>query len=145
MGGISRRQFTWATLAAVGASVLGEPGSAAERAKVKLPAVRWGKYEIARVLDGHNPQKGTAHFSSELSDQMREWFDDGHVHGRQLLRRCGQLGINTCQMGGANARRASGYLLRQYSHFRPRMKSFPSLVAGEAMVWSSRWFSVSRS
>ena len=102
MSGINRRQFTSATLAAVGASVLGESGSAAERAKVKLPAVRWGKYEITRVLVGHNPQKGTSHFSQEMSDQMRQWFDDGHVHGRQLLRRCGQLGINTCQMGGEN-------------------------------------------
>ena len=40
MSGINRRQFTSPTLAAVGASVLGEPGSAAQRAKLKLPAVR---------------------------------------------------------------------------------------------------------
>jgi hypothetical protein len=102
MDRINRRQFTSATLASVGASVLGQSVLAAESPAAKLPTVRWGRYEITRLLVGHNPLKGTSHFSKELSEEMRRWFDDGHVHGRQLLRRCEQLGINTCQMGDPN-------------------------------------------
>jgi hypothetical protein len=102
MGGINRRQFTSTTLATVGASVFGQSLSAGGQPQVKLPTVRWGKHEITRVLVGHNPLKGTSHFSDALSKEMREWFDDGHVHGRGLLRRCQELGINTCQMGGDN-------------------------------------------
>lgn len=102
MSGINRRQFTSATLATVGASVLGQSASAEEQPKTKLPTVRWGEYEISRVLLGHNPMKGTSHFTAELSDEMRQWFNDGNVHGRQLLARCEELGINTCQMGGTN-------------------------------------------
>jgi hypothetical protein len=101
MDRINRRQFTSATLA-VGASVLGQSVSAAESPAAKLPTVRWGRYEITRLLVGHNPLKGTSHYSKELSEEMRRWFEDGHVHGRQLLRRCEQLGINTCQMGDPN-------------------------------------------
>jgi hypothetical protein len=102
MDRINRRQFTSATLASVGASVLGQSVLAAESPAAKLPTVRWGRYEITRLLVGHNPLKGTSHYSKELSEEMRRWFDDGHVHGRQLLRRCEQLGINTCQMGDPN-------------------------------------------
>jgi hypothetical protein len=102
MGRINRRQFTSAALATVGATVLGQSTSAAQAPQAKLPTVRWGKYEITRVLVGHNPLKGTSHFSRELDAEMSEWFDDGHVHGRELLRRCEQQGINTCQMGGTN-------------------------------------------
>jgi hypothetical protein len=102
MDRINRRQFTSATLASVGASVLGQSVLAAESPAAKLPTVRWGRYEITRLLVGHNPLKGTSHYSKELSEEMRRWFEDGHVHGRQLLRRCEQLGINTCQMGDPN-------------------------------------------
>ena len=102
MSGINRRQVTSASLATVGASVLGQSTSAEERPRAKLPTVRWGKYEISRALVGHNPMKATSHFTKEMSEEMREWFNDGDVHGRQLLRRCEQLGINTCQVGGTN-------------------------------------------
>ena len=102
MGRIDRRQFTSTTLATVGVSVLGQSLSAEEQPQAKLPTVRWGKHEITRVLVGHNPLKATSHFSRELDTEMRDYFNDGHVHGRQLLRRCQQLGINTCQMGATN-------------------------------------------
>jgi hypothetical protein len=102
MSGVNRREFTSATLAALGASFLGPSASAEEPHQATLPTVRWGKHEISRVLVGHNPLKGTSHYSSQLSAEMRDFFSDGHAHGRQLLRRCQQLGINTCQMGGTN-------------------------------------------
>ncbi len=99
MSEIDRRQFTSATLATLGASVIGPSATAAEPSPATLPTVRWGKYEISRVLFGHNPLKGVSHFSAELSGEMREFFDDENVHGRELLRRCRQCGINTCQIG----------------------------------------------
>ena len=44
---------------------------AAERKQPLLPTVRWGKYDITRVLVGHNPIKGTSHFTPELSQEMQ--------------------------------------------------------------------------
>jgi len=97
---ITRRQFTSASLAAVGATVLGRAAAAGEERAPGLPTVRWGGHEVSRVLVGHNPIKGTSHFSAELSREMRDFFGDDHVHARQLLKRCEQCGINACQMGG---------------------------------------------
>jgi len=103
MSAINRRQFATNTLAALGATILA-PGIAkaapAERQQATLPVVRWGRYDITRVLVGHNPVKGTSHFSPELSKEMAQWFADGHpLHGRELLQRSEKLGINTCQVG----------------------------------------------
>jgi hypothetical protein len=100
MGEISRREFTGATLAALGASMLPQAASGEETAPVTLPTVRWGKHQITRVLVGHNPIKGQSHYSAELNREMREWFSVDRGRGLQLLRRAEQLGINTCQMGG---------------------------------------------
>ena len=102
MSRITRRQFTATTLATFGAAMLPTAAPAEPQPKGKLPTVRWGKYEISRLLVGHNPIKGTSHFSKELDGEMKEFFADDNVHGRQLLRRCQEEGINTCQMGAAN-------------------------------------------
>jgi hypothetical protein len=102
MSNISRRRFTGATLAAVGASMLPHAASGEARARATLPTVRWGKHQITRVLVGHNPIKGQSHYSTELSREMREWFSGDNERGLQLIRRAEQLGINTCQMGGRN-------------------------------------------
>lgn len=99
MGEISRRQFNSVALVTLGASVLGRGAAGGEKPHEKLPTVRWGKYEISRVLVGHNPIKGQSHFSRDLDREMKEYFDDEN-HGRELLRRAQELGINTCQMGG---------------------------------------------
>jgi hypothetical protein len=103
MTAISRREFTAKTVAALGAAMF-VPGaaaaSAAENGPGPLPTVQWGKYKITRVLVGHNPVKGTSHFTPELSREMKEHFADGHPrHGHELLRRAEQMGINTCQVG----------------------------------------------
>lgn len=101
MNSLHRREFAQQTLAALGAAALGPTpaGAAAVPMSESLPTVRWGRHELSRVLVGHNPLKGQSHFSSELNREMRDWFSDAE-HGLQLLRRCEQLGINTCQMGG---------------------------------------------
>jgi hypothetical protein len=51
------------------------------------------------LLVGHNPIKGTSHFSKDLDQEMREYFAGKDVPGLAMLRRCEELGINTCQMG----------------------------------------------
>lgn len=100
MSRISRREFGGATLAAFGTAA-GLPSVSAEEAgPAKLPMVRWGGHKISRLLVGHNPIKGQSHFSNELSRQMRQWFEADPARIRQLLRRCEELGVNTCQMGG---------------------------------------------
>ena len=99
MDQMNRREFAGASLAAMGAAALAGQGKAEETTGARLPTVRWGKHEIARVLVGHNPIKGGSHFSSELNRDMREWFSD-REHGLELLRRCEQCGINAAQMGG---------------------------------------------
>jgi hypothetical protein len=99
MSQINRREFAGASLAAMGAAALAGQGNAEETGGAKLPTVRWGRHEIARVLVGHNPIKGVSHFSSELNRDMREWFAH-REHGLEVLRRCEQCGINAAQMGG---------------------------------------------
>jgi hypothetical protein len=130
MPSITRREFTAAGLAALGATMLPGDLSAAEAAAPasapqKLPTVRWGKHEITRLLVGHNPIKGTSHFSKELDGEMKEYFTDQNVHGRQMLRRCEEVGINTCQMGAP----AMEALLR--SHY----------AAGGKMQWIATFYS----
>ena len=99
MSEITRRQFHTATLATLGAAAFGGPASAGEEPKTKIPTVLWGKYDISRVLVGHNPVKGQSHFSKELDKEMHDYFAGENVHGRQMLQRCEEFGINTCQMG----------------------------------------------
>lgn len=94
---LSRREFTASTLAGVSAALWSEPAAATEPL-AGLPTVRWGKYEISRLLVGHNTIKGQSHFSRELGSEMRDYFRDP-AHARDLLRRCQEIGINTCQMG----------------------------------------------
>jgi len=102
MSRITRRQFTATTLATFGAAMLPGATTAEPQPKAKLPTVRWGKYDISRLLLGQNPIKGISHFSPELSKEMREFFASDPRRGPELLHRCEQLGINTCQMGAVN-------------------------------------------
>ena len=99
MRGINRREFAGATLAALETAAVVESTRAEEPRPAGLPTVRWGEYDISRVLVGHNPIKGQSHLSSELSREMRRWFAADPRRGRRLLARCEELGINTCQMG----------------------------------------------
>lgn len=98
---ITRRAFTAQALAGLGTAVLTAGAAGQTQPPPKLPTVRWGKYEISRLLVGHNPIKGVSHFSRDLDRQMREYFQD-HSHGKSLLRRSQDVGINTCQMGAAD-------------------------------------------
>ncbi len=106
MSEINRREFAGAAVAALGSTVLSGAAAAERNTAATLPTVRWGGHDITRLLVGHNPIKGQSHFSPELSREMKQWFagDPGRAVG--LLRRCEQLGMNTCQMGGENIEEA---------------------------------------
>jgi hypothetical protein len=96
---IHRREFLSSSLAAVGAAAVCGSLPAAEAVAGQLPTVRWGKYDISRLLVGHNPLKGQSYTSAALDAEMRAWFDPQQGHDVELLVRCQQLGINTCQLG----------------------------------------------
>lgn len=64
-----------------------------------LPCVDWNGRKITRLILGHNPFKGTSHFSQELSEEMKEWFDSASGNDLGVLRRAEECGINTCQFG----------------------------------------------
>lgn len=100
MSRISRRKFTAAALATLSTTAMSSSVAEEEGAKKKLPTVRWGNHEISKLLVGHNPLKGVSHFTAELSREMRDWFDADPRRGVDLLQRCEDMGINTCQMGG---------------------------------------------
>ena len=100
MDPINRREFAGATLAALGAAAMSCASAPAGQTQPGLPTVRWGRHGISRLLVGHNPIKGVSHFTPELSREMRTWFAGDPARARELLRRCEQLGINTCQIGG---------------------------------------------
>ncbi|MHC4400294.1 MAG: hypothetical protein ACYTG0_11520 [Planctomycetota bacterium] len=98
MSDVTRREFTGATLAALGSMLpRTAPGHTAPRAK--LPTVRLGNHQITRLLVGHNPIKGVSHYTADLSREMRAYFAEDRSRGLELLRRSQRLGINTCQMG----------------------------------------------
>jgi hypothetical protein len=118
----NRREFTQAALATLGTAAWCPCTPTAETPAAELPTVRWGTHDISRVLVGHNPLKGQSHFSGTLNREMQDWFSDPQ-RGLELLRRCEQLRINTCQMGGLpmetllQAHRAAGGRLQWIATF----------------------------
>lgn len=96
---MDRRHFLSSTLAVCAATRLSHGLVAETDQQPLLPTVRWGKYEITRLLVGHNPIKGVSHFSGQLDQEMRQWFAADPQRTVALLRRCQQAGINACQIG----------------------------------------------
>ena len=99
---INRREFVSSSLAALGTAAVCGSVQGKEPAGQKLPAVKWGNCQISRLLVGHNPLKGQSYSSGELDKEMREWFKPDAGHDVELLVRCQQVGINTCQLGAAS-------------------------------------------
>ncbi|MGE5571055.1 MAG: twin-arginine translocation signal domain-containing protein [Rhodospirillales bacterium] len=101
----TRRSFLQTT-AALGAGLSGAPSwsSAQDRrgarnpivaipdSEIKVPKVKFGKYELSRFMIGSNPFNGTAHFNRTLDGVMREWYRSGKVV--EVMRRCEGFGIN---------------------------------------------------
>jgi len=88
----SRRSFL--QLAAVGA-LAPAAGRAAEPAAT-LPTVKFGKFEITRLIIGSNPLYGYSHFNQTLDQLMREWYTQDRK--MEVLHACERHGINTWQL-----------------------------------------------
>ena len=95
----TRREFLGSSAALIGAAIIARGAGGADEKPPKLPTVKWGKHEISRLLVGHNPQKGQSYTSGALDKEMKEWFKPETGHDVELLKRCQEVGINTCQMG----------------------------------------------
>lgn len=63
-----------------------------------LPKVRFGENEISRLIIGGNPFSGNSHVSSELSEEMEDYFTTEKI--KNTLLRCEECGINTMQLRG---------------------------------------------
>lgn len=64
----------------------------------ELPTIPFGKYQISRIMIGHNPLCGNSHFSDEMSRDMREYFTEEQVVS--VFHRCQAAGMNTIQARG---------------------------------------------
>jgi len=64
------------------------PGS-----EVQVPKMKFGKYEVSRLICGCNPFYGFAHFNQTLGSVMREYYTQERV--REVLHQCNRFGINT--------------------------------------------------
>jgi len=94
----SRRQFLKSS-AGLAAAIAARPlaGGAQEPASASLPKVRFGQYEVSRLVVGCNQFYGYSHFNQLLDQLMREWNTPERVC--QTLQQCEQYGINAFQYG----------------------------------------------
>ncbi len=88
----SRRRFLQSVAAVSALSANAQQGPA----RKLLPTVKFGKYEITRMIVGSNPFYGYSHFNRILDQTMREWYtQDRRI---QVLQQCERMGINTWQV-----------------------------------------------
>ena len=65
---------------------------AADLAPVQVPRMRFGNVEISRLVMGVNPLYGFAHYNSNFSRTMAEWYTQERVC--EVLHRANRFGIN---------------------------------------------------
>jgi hypothetical protein len=94
----SRRDFLKSS-AGLAAAVAARPfaGRAQVPADASLPKVRFGQYEVSRLIVGCNQFYGFSHFNQLLDQLMREWNTPERVC--DTLQQCEQNGINAFQYG----------------------------------------------
>jgi len=95
-----RREFLHqATALAAGAAALAPSGVAGGQSEAavegRLPTIRLGPHEVARLIVGGNPVYGHSHHNRLFSQHLTDWHTPERV--LDLLRRCEQCGINTWQ------------------------------------------------
>ncbi len=61
-----------------------------------LPTVKFGKFEITRLIIGSNPFYGYSHFNRIYDQLMREWYTQDRK--MEVLHACERHGINTWQL-----------------------------------------------
>jgi hypothetical protein len=80
-------------------------------------------------LVGHNPIKGMSHLNQALNQEMRDYFAADGRRGVELLRRCEEMGINTCQMGYRPSEQYIEELLRRHDAEGGRLKWIASFYS----------------
>jgi len=93
----SRRAFLKSSSRLAAGLAAGAVVRAQEPVAASLPKVRFGDYEISRLIVGCNQFYGYSHFNRLLDELMREWNTPDRVC--QTLRQCEQNGINAYQYG----------------------------------------------
>jgi hypothetical protein len=93
MHSYSRRRFLQ-SVAAV--SALSSADAQQEPVRPLLPTVKFGKYDVTRMIVGSNPFYGYSHFNRILDQTMREWYTQDRR--MEVLHKCERLGINTWQV-----------------------------------------------
>jgi len=88
----SRRSFLQG---AAGLAALA-PAAGGAAAEPPLPKVKFGKFEITRLIIGSNPFYGYSHFNRILDQLMREWYTQDRK--MEVLNACERQGINTWQL-----------------------------------------------
>lgn len=90
-----RRAFLKSSTSLAAALAIRRLANAQEPIRPLLPKVRFGEYEISRLVVGSNPFYGYSHFNHILDELMREWNTPERVC--QTLRQCEEEGINAYQ------------------------------------------------
>ena len=67
--------------------------------EIQVPKIKFGNAEIGRLVLGCNPINGGAHFNSEYSSMMKEWFTPDRACA--LMYRATSFGINAFQYSNA--------------------------------------------
>ena len=98
----TRRSFLQTT-AAIAAGIGGaraltaqtqQPAAAPRAAsEVQVPKMKFGNYEVSRLVAGCNPFYGFSHFNRSYDTAMRDYFTPDRV--RAVLHQCTRFGINT--------------------------------------------------
>ena len=63
-----------------------------EAAPVQVPRMKFGKVEVSRLVIGVNPMYGFAHYNSNFSRTMAEWYTQERVC--EVLHRASTFGVN---------------------------------------------------
>jgi hypothetical protein len=91
----SRRTFLQA-VAAMGALAPSAARPSVQPAAPALPTVKFGKFDITRLIIGSNPLYGYSHFNRTLDQLMRDWYTQDRK--MEVLHACERHGINTWQL-----------------------------------------------
>jgi hypothetical protein len=129
MSRINRREFLGRALAGLGLTSVDPVLRAANAAAPVLPTVRWGTHDLTRLLVGHNPIKGMSHQTGALNQEMRDYFAADSRRSVQLLQRCEEMGINTCQVGYRPSEPLIEVMLRQHHAEGGRLKWIASFYS----------------
>jgi hypothetical protein len=73
-------------------ATLSQSGPVSEQAQPQIPTMKFGGAEISRLILGVNPLYGFAHYNSNFSKAMADWYTQDRVC--EVLHRANSFGIN---------------------------------------------------